>query len=157
MASFWHAFAVRQRVAPFMGAWIEILLPLVDSQENYVAPFMGAWIEIRCDSCSRRYGPGSHPSWVRGLKWICRLAWQGRRGVAPFMGAWIEIPKAISIFFVLLKSHPSWVRGLKYRVNCVIYLAAYESHPSWVRGLKSGHRHRQALNCRSRTLHGCVD
>ena len=33
-------------VAPFAGAWIEILLHLIYSISYYVAPFAGAWIEI---------------------------------------------------------------------------------------------------------------
>ena len=56
-------------VAPFTGAWIEILVygGLVDSRK-------------------------SHPSRVRGLKYkngVIRAQWQPR--VAPFTGAWIEI------------------------------------------------------------------
>ena len=33
-------------VAPFVGAWIEILYALTESQMLIVAPFVGAWIEI---------------------------------------------------------------------------------------------------------------
>ena len=57
------------RVAPFAGAWIEIifcifiLLNVID-----VAPFAGAWIEIPC-----------------------RLVTWRQEVVAPFAGAWIEI------------------------------------------------------------------
>ena len=36
----------RYPVAPFMGAWIEMLIALYLLQEPLVAPFMGAWIEI---------------------------------------------------------------------------------------------------------------
>ena len=34
------------RVAPFAGAWIEIISPSVIRLCNLVAPFAGAWIEI---------------------------------------------------------------------------------------------------------------
>ena len=77
-------------VAPFAGAWIEILIrtnkPLIlaslpsrerglklydgtiESAGGYVAPFAGAWIEIND---------------IKGLS--CLII------VAPFAGAWIEI------------------------------------------------------------------
>ena len=55
-------------VAPFAGAWIEIL-EIVDRIAKFlVAPFAGAWIEIALTSFS-----------------------QGSDCVAPFAGAWIEI------------------------------------------------------------------
>ena len=34
-------------VAPFMGAWIEILDRCMELFSPSVAPFMGAWIEIK--------------------------------------------------------------------------------------------------------------
>ena len=56
-------------VAPFMGAWIEIIsIELCVNSDSDVAPFMGAWIEIIKASILQL--------------WI---------SVAPFMGAWIEI------------------------------------------------------------------
>jgi len=55
-------------VAPFTGAWIEILFVRGKFLFRYVAPFTGAWIEIK------RYLDGSITSMV-----------------APFTGAWIEI------------------------------------------------------------------
>ena len=59
-----------ERVAPFMGAWIEITMIFgLAIGLCLVAPFMGAWIEI-CRSNGNRV----------------------RMCVAPFMGAWIEIP-----------------------------------------------------------------
>ena len=35
----WH-------VAPFAGAWIEIILTMMQNKREVVAPFAGAWIEI---------------------------------------------------------------------------------------------------------------
>ena len=55
-------------VAPFTGAWIEMLVISNEWQRLSVAPFTGAWIEIRKLS--------------RYIKKAC---------VAPFTGAWIEI------------------------------------------------------------------
>ena len=59
---------VVDRVAPFVGAWIEILQNFRSCPTCLVAPFVGAWIEIlqnfrSCPTCL----------------------------VAPFVGAWIEI------------------------------------------------------------------
>ena len=54
----------------------------------------------------------SHPTWVRGLKFM-------RKVKAALVG----------------KSHPTWVRGLKYTKRPII-LIAFLSHPTWVRGLK---------------------
>ena len=34
------------KVAPHMGAWIEIVRLVVDDVKKHVAPHMGAWIEI---------------------------------------------------------------------------------------------------------------
>ena len=57
------------KVAPFVGAWIEIVLPLSFCPDGVlVAPFVGAWIEIACHCCRDR-----------------------NNCVAPFVGAWIEI------------------------------------------------------------------
>ena len=36
----------KNNVAPFVGAWIEITVALFDANEDVVAPFVGAWIEI---------------------------------------------------------------------------------------------------------------
>ena len=56
-------------VAPFAGAWIEIINPLKKRSDfSFVAPFAGAWIEIL-----GFLGPVLGPC------------------VAPFAGAWIEI------------------------------------------------------------------
>ena len=56
-------------VAPFTGAWIEILLTTGLRKSSSVAPFAGAWIEILVTHCS----------------------YLACCNVAPFAGAWIEI------------------------------------------------------------------
>ena len=35
-----------KKVAPFVGAWIEIQSDYYLQEKTYVAPFVGAWIEI---------------------------------------------------------------------------------------------------------------
>ena len=49
-------------VAPFAGAWIEIVLCYVKEVRNGVAPFAGAWIEIQI-----RIKPMARP-WSRSLR-----------------------------------------------------------------------------------------
>ena len=56
-------------VAPFAGAWIEILNTLFRLCCHFVAPFAGAWIEIE----------------------IVKEFLDSKDDVAPFAGAWIEI------------------------------------------------------------------
>ena len=57
------------RVAPLVGAWIEIDGAASTAFDISVAPLVGAWIEIlrlsRSDNGSR-----SLPSWERGLKYV---------------------------------------------------------------------------------------
>ena len=67
-------------VAPFVGAWIEIVIFVIYLLQRLVAPFVGAWIEIY--ECCRNPG-GKH--------------------VAPFVGAWIEIAFA-EVLFIWLQS-----------------------------------------------------
>ena len=55
-------------VAPFAGAWIEIVWTSIAQEDKPVAPFAGAWIEI---------WEAYHEKDIRT--------------VAPFAGAWIEI------------------------------------------------------------------
>ena len=78
-------------VAPFAGAWIEILSVTIRLQFHRVAPFAGAWIEIRVYRlpCGE---PTSLPSRERGLKSVSRIISHSLFTVAPFAGAWIEMP-----------------------------------------------------------------
>ena len=55
-------------VAPYMGAWIEIVVVSLRCYRCDVAPYMGAWIEILATM----------------------MLWR-QLMVAPYMGAWIEI------------------------------------------------------------------
>ena len=63
-------FRYKSLVAPFTGAWIEIIKhKLAEKGSHSVAPFTGAWIEIFEEVVMTRTN----------------------RGVAPFTGAWIEM------------------------------------------------------------------
>ena len=50
-------------VAPFAGAWIEILTTWTDYTQTLVAPFAGAWIEI-----------------IQHLQCVCRVKSRSLRG-----------------------------------------------------------------------------
>ena len=41
-----------EKVAPFVGAWIEIYKSLPIDLTDFVAPFVGAWIEISTSDVS---------------------------------------------------------------------------------------------------------
>ena len=58
-----------QKVAPLVGAWIEIMQNYKKYAIPPVAPLVGAWIEM-----------------------ISRLGGVASGRVAPLVGAWIEIP-----------------------------------------------------------------
>ena len=122
-------------VAPFTGAWIEIIniygrRPLTTM--SHPSRVRG----LKCNAARRhfRHTQGSHPSRVRGLKFLLRLRVHLNSFVAPFTGAWIEISRC---------------RVLRKKVG--------GSHPSRVRGLKSYNGKRIKGMWFSRTLHGCVD
>ena len=76
-------------VAPFTGAWIEILIQLIIFRIGIVAPFTGAWIEIQSRTARMRAST-----------------------VAPFTGAWIEM-LVMSVLTKFAVSLPSRERGLK--------------------------------------------
>ena len=77
------------QVAPFTGAWIEILMLAIPKAPFAVAPFTGAWIEIS------------------GI-----VILSSDIIVAPFTGAWIEIRRWLSPLR-RQRSLPSRERGLK--------------------------------------------
>ena len=63
----------------------------------WVAPFTGAWIEILIRTSFRIQRTASHPSRVRGLKSPMLILVMVRMFVAPFTGAWIEIPINVAV------------------------------------------------------------
>ena len=70
-------------VAPLVGAWIEIVIPIV-------------------------YDPliMSLPSWERGLKLYSSILFSVSAVVAPLVGAWIEISMEIATTFCLNSRSP---------------------------------------------------
>ena len=72
-AGAWIEIVIRTRmpnwypVAPFAGAWIEIIEFANSKYQEFVAPFAGAWIEISGQGRLHPHDP-SLPSRERGLK-----------------------------------------------------------------------------------------
>ena len=97
-------------VAPYAGAWIEILGISNFARWGNVAPYAGAWIEIVCGMCGRKIAR-SLPTRERGLK-FCKEETIPKSGVAPYAGAWIEIPEE-GINHLDGASLPTRERGLK--------------------------------------------
>ena len=70
------------------------------ARPSSVAPLAGAWIEIIADTAGELGFPESHPSRVRGLKFVRVRNVHESADVAPLAGAWIEIaPPAVSNLF----------------------------------------------------------
>ena len=76
-----------------------------------VAPYAGAWIEMVLTT-QQVNAILSHPTRVRGLKWFCAAWLMWNQVVAPYAGAWIEINYCAIVSHYIL-SHPTRVRGLK--------------------------------------------
>ena len=55
-------------VAPFAGAWIEIIVTDIQNAKTEVAPFAGAWIEMPVDQVKKEMTLASLRSPERGLK-----------------------------------------------------------------------------------------
>ena len=62
-----YGMKIASLVAPFMGAWIEMVSRITSSSFSSVAPFMGAWIEIMPVEAPPPPAK-SLPLWERGLK-----------------------------------------------------------------------------------------
>ena len=81
--------------------------------DENVAPFVGAWIEIMPASAATMHTLSLRSS-ERGLKYNQPHQQHALKTVAPFVGAWIEILDSAT-----LKKRPlslrSSERGLKYR------------------------------------------
>ena len=105
---------LQNAVAPFMGAWIEINVAPSFWPARIVAPFMGAWIEINNNAGVEIYKTGrTLYGCVDWNTWWIQLIFTPQN-VAPFMGAWIEIFKVQTSGIIATLSHPLWVRGLKF-------------------------------------------
>ena len=93
----------RDRVAPFVGVWIEIVYDLEDVEEVSVAPFVGVWIEIYTEREGDR-----------------------KRSVAPFVGVWIEIIQRSAPLSALIMSIPSQECRFNYILLGVGYINIYK-------------------------------
>ena len=80
-------------VAPYTGAWIEMIMLTVQDLPRPVAPYTGAWIEISGQTMEKQ-----------------------KMTVAPYTGAWIEMILNQSQH-TNEWSHPTRVRGLKLKMN----------------------------------------
>ena len=99
------------QVAPYAGAWIEIISTPKCSSVYRVAPYAGAWIEMpqRC-TIVRICGVAPYAgAWIEILCGAVGISWAG---VAPYAGAWIEITLTKAIGHILW-SLPMRERGLK--------------------------------------------
>ena len=122
-------------VAPFVGAWIEIIFRQPLPHRDPVAPFVGAWIEMLVVATPHRY-MASLPSWERGLKSVFTHKEMIPCTVAPFVGAWIEIsnPATISNPICVAPFVGAWIEIPISERSC----PRRSSLPSWERGLKFG-------------------
>ncbi len=79
-------------VAPYTGAWIEILkvdyVPMVDM--SHPTRVRGLKSQV---TFFDGFASASHPTRVRGLKLGMTIADACSDGVAPYTGAWIEIKR----------------------------------------------------------------
>ena len=80
-----------QKVAPLVGAWIEILILIIVAVFFLVAPLVGAWIEILMEVIEIRQKKVAPlvGAWIE----ICFIYHHRKSSsqVAPLVGAWIEI------------------------------------------------------------------
>ena len=181
--------------------WVRGLKPslsVTDKIEDKVAPYVGAWIETRRSVLALAIAT-SHPTWVRGLK---QAEEQEGDQYSKSHPTWVRgLKRALgSNQSLRIASHPTWVRGLKPKggvervqgTDVAPYVGAWietfcfyqisrlcTSHPTWVRGLKHadsrsgipGHEVAPYVGawietpptlptrsiCDGRTLRGCVD
>ena len=75
-----------------MGAWVEMECRERDGKGTRVAPCVGAWVEI-VSVDGKVTAITSPPVWGRGLKFAKSWAVDGTGIVAPCVGAWVEICK----------------------------------------------------------------
>ena len=140
-------------VAPYAGAWIEIVPFSTRKIKSNVAPYAGAWIEIFPHAGPRRFLP-SLPTRERGLKFVCVHQHIHIYLVAPYAGAWIEIRQTFHNSHGF-ESLPTRERGLKF-IFCNQHSPRLTSLPTRERGLKfPGCFH--LLRRERRSLRGSVD
>ena len=136
LKSVWGSLrSILPRVAPLVGAWIEIIG--LYSAVNPCHRSLPSWerglklwgVDFDLDQLK------SLPSWERGLKSALHPLTLLVATVAPLVGAWIEIFINVNCIWKP-ESLPSWERGLKFWPIWQSRIPS-ESLPSWERGLKS--------------------
>ena len=102
------------KVAPCVGAWVEMRINFLLSPLHDVAPCVGAWVEIlhffniKTSNC---VAP-CVGAWVE-IKSVYLTAWENT--VAPCVGAWVEITQP-KIENITTPSRLAWARELKYYI-----------------------------------------
>ena len=71
------------KVAPLVGAWIEISHAMMEQAPLHVAPLVGAWIEITKSVSDGTETHRSLPSWERGLKLLIRTRMRMKQSRSP--------------------------------------------------------------------------
>ena len=84
-------------VAPYAGAWIEMPWSVHRGMVARVAPYAGAWIEM-AHLQTAWCGILSLPTRERGLKYTTAVPFLPPSAVAPCAGAWIEIICSPDVF-----------------------------------------------------------
>ena len=102
---------------------------------SFVAPFVGAWIEIIIVNSTQSYLTLSLPSWERGLK-LKHLHWLLVENMSlPSRERGLKLC-SISVFQYAVWSLPSRERGLKFYILCNGF-RTFQLLPSRERRLKS--------------------
>ena len=116
------------RVAPLVGAWIEIDTKPTAVTNESVAPLVGAWIEMYPNSIKMARGIVAPlvGAWIE-IKYSSMNF--NTVFVAPLVGAWIEMYHIAPPGFRGRGSLLSWERGLKYGKS-VEKLFVYEGRSS---------------------------
>ena len=122
------------RVAPLVGARVEMAVHTTQQNASRVAPLVGARVEM---SRKVSHVKGTPVAPLVGARVeICEIVRAiPDNSVAPLVGARVEMFADIKAYFDGDASLPSWERGLKSQksqIACIILL----SLPSWERGLK---------------------
>ena len=123
------------RVAPLVGAWIEIQSDFESAQRIEVAPLVGAWIEISIPFAGPFHFAPSLLSWERGLKSMRLMYFLNCSTVAPLVGAWIEIGLTLSACWAVPVA-PLVGAWIEIEGKVFDKTGQFASLLSWERGLK---------------------
>ena len=97
---------------------LKLLKMIILKYREIVAPFVGAWIEIlvsRGLDCHNK----SLPSWERGLKYVISFCLNLSNESLPSWERGLKYQSQL-LYLVPEESLPSWERGLKFPEPCPI-------------------------------------